>query len=172
MTKNFVDHNTNPFDKNTGDCVIRALSLAMNKSWGDVMIDLAYVSANFSGMMVNNVRTWGHYLEENGWRKIPIDYQMNVKYTISTVNRVALLSDKFHGRPIICSVDGHLVTCYNGKYFDTWDSGRKKILAIWVKDDFPKDSGIGYDLIKGKLMEVDVKSGRYRESGIDDSFSN
>ena len=34
----------------------------------------------------------------------------------------------------ICQVTGHLVTVKNGKYYDSWDSGKKKIKGYYSKN--------------------------------------
>lgn len=34
----FIKYNANPKDLKTGDCVIRALSKGLNKSWDDIWV--------------------------------------------------------------------------------------------------------------------------------------
>ena len=36
----FIQYNPNPEGKSTGDCVIRALTKALNKSWEQVYVEL------------------------------------------------------------------------------------------------------------------------------------
>ena len=48
-------YNPNPHNKSVGDCVIRALSKALNKTWDETFIDLFTVAFELKDMPSSNV---------------------------------------------------------------------------------------------------------------------
>ena len=80
-TKYFTYHNANPKGKITADCVVRALSLAMKKSWDEVLTDLYTYALKYKQMLNDDV-LYKKYLKDNGWviLKQPRKWD-NTKYT-------------------------------------------------------------------------------------------
>ena len=67
-TKSFKFYNANPKDRRTGDCVIRAICTAMDKSWDDVAKGLfEYVIKDKVAM--GSTECYSKYLADNGWIK-------------------------------------------------------------------------------------------------------
>ena len=54
MREMFIEENLNPNTSNVGDCVIRAISKAMNKSWEDTYIDIVVQGFLHSDMPSSN----------------------------------------------------------------------------------------------------------------------
>ena len=62
----YIHLNVNPRNRNTSDCVIRAIAVATNRSWNEVFMDLADQALELSDIMESN-STWGIYLKKRGW---------------------------------------------------------------------------------------------------------
>lgn len=142
-TKYFNYYNANPKDKKTGDCVIRALSIAMKKSWDDVLTDLYHYAMKYK-QMLNDDMLYKKYLKDNGWimLKQPRKYD-NTKYTgFEFCEEIQDGSSFKHDDGyeidevdnIIAHIGGHhIVAIIDGKITDTWDSSGGCIGNIWIK---------------------------------------
>ncbi len=67
-TKWFTYNNVNPKNKINGDCVIRAIANAMNKTWDEVNEDLFKYSVKYKTVL-NDKHTYEKYLKDNNWIK-------------------------------------------------------------------------------------------------------
>lgn len=61
----FIRLNENPFGLNVGDCVIRAISTALNYNWFMVHDELSFLSRQMADMPSSN-RVWKEYLRQKG----------------------------------------------------------------------------------------------------------
>lgn len=108
----FIKFEGNPCGKTTGDCVIRAISIAENTTWHKVYLALCvegYAECTFG----DDNKTWDKYLISLGYHK----------YTIP--NPVATLADfaKKHKEGVfIVGTGTHAVAVVNGDIIDSWDS--------------------------------------------------
>lgn len=59
----FKEYNPNPVGNNVGDCVIRAITKAMDKSWEDTYIDIVVQGFLHSDMPSSN-HVWDAYLRD------------------------------------------------------------------------------------------------------------
>ena len=112
----FVFANPNPHGIRVGDCVVRALSIALNQSWEKTYADLAlqgFVSADMPSS--NNV--WGEYLRWKGFRRYILPDTCPACYTVREFA-------EDHRRGVYVVATGtHAVAVIDGDYFDAWDSG-------------------------------------------------
>ena len=125
----FVKLNLNPFDLDTGDCVIRALTLALNYNWFMVHDELCFLSRKMADMPSSN-RVWKQYLANKGFKEQMVQ---NTCPNCVTVERFAGAHPK--GRYILSTCEytkatesivvtgTHVVAVIDGDYYDTWDSG-------------------------------------------------
>ena len=61
--------NPNPIkNKRVGDCVIRAISKALNQSWEDTYIDLT-IQGYLMGDLLSSNAVWGAYLKSKGFER-------------------------------------------------------------------------------------------------------
>lgn len=121
--KNFEYYNANPKGYHVCDCVIRALSKATGLSWENVMRSLAGKAADL-GQMPNVVTCYSPWLKENHF----VDGDTRGM----TVNQ---LVNSYPSATIVARTMGHLVCVKDGKYWDTWDCGRRKVIQFWIKED-------------------------------------
>lgn len=117
----FVQYNSNPKENLVDDCVIRAISTALGKSWDDVYLELmieGYKKKNYP----NYNSIWWSYLEERGYHRWLIPDSCPMCYTLKQFV-------KERPRGIYIVGDGsHVVAVVDGHYVDTWDSGNMSVL--------------------------------------------
>ena len=115
----YIYYDPNPRGaKQAGDCVIRALSLAVNKSWEEVYLELSMLGFRMGDIMSAN-HVWGEYLRGYGFTRKSIPDACPSCYTVSDFcfdNPVGLY---------VLATGSHVVTAIDGDYFDAWDSGRE-----------------------------------------------
>ena len=142
-TTYFKYYNANPKEKKTGDCVVRALSVAMKKSWDDVLTDLYKYAIKYK-QMLNDDALYKKYLKDNGWMMLKQPRTIdNTKYTgIEFCQELqegccfnydnGIMVDGFSD--IIAHIGGHhIVAIIDCKIVDTWNSAKGCIGNIWVK---------------------------------------
>ena len=116
----FVYYNPNPFRRSTSDCVTRAISKLMNLDWDTTFINLSVMALRKKDNLEKN-HVWGDFLKLNGYRRHLVPDMCPECYTVKDFCR-----DHPYGRYLLRIdglTDGHVVTCIDGDYFDTWDSG-------------------------------------------------
>lgn len=119
--------NPNPQNSLVGDCVIRALAIAMGKTWQDIYIKLTLQGLVMSDMPSSN-KVWGSFLMSQGWKKHTIPDTCPQCYTIKD-----FCGEHFKGTYIACS-GTHVVACIDGNYYDTWDSGDETVLFYFEEE--------------------------------------
>lgn len=123
----YIPTNPNPNNRNTGDCVIRAISIAEDRDWDDVYLDLM-VLGFFEKDMVETNSLWGGYLRDRGYTRHGIPDTCPDCYSI---REFAL--DHPQGTYIV-GTGSHVVAVIDGRYYDSWDSGHKVPLLYWEKE--------------------------------------
>ena len=120
--------NPNPKNKLTGDCVIRAISKALDMSWDDTYVEIVMVGYEVKDMPSTN-HTWGTYLSRHGFIRegIPNNFNCEDCYTIRD-----FCEDNPNGVYLLVT-DGHVVAAKNGNYYDSWDSGNEIPIYYWKK---------------------------------------
>jgi hypothetical protein len=123
----FTYNNANPKNcKTAGDCVIRALALALNKDWDDVFIELSHIAFNAKRAM-GDPKLYSLYLNSHGWTKYPQPRK--------TDNKKVQLKDFCKqcdpNRSYVVSLAGHLTCVKGGKIQDTWDCGDSTVGNYW-----------------------------------------
>ena len=120
----WVKSNPNPAHKEVPDCVIRALSIALNKRWTDVYDDLCRL-----GRIEYNVpcadSVWGKYLYEMGFEPFILPESCPKCITIEAFTWM-------YPRGIfIIGTGSHAVAVIDGDYYDSWDSGSMSPSFFW-----------------------------------------
>lgn len=145
-TDTFHFHNQNPKDRITTDCVIRAISLATEKPYNEVVMELAEMQCE-TGFEPREKSTYSKYLEKLGWVKhSQLKKPDSTKYRgdefcgLLTRTRRMPLNDA-----IIAHIGTHHIVCIkptlelkNGrpqyKVHDIWDSTDGCVGVWWTKD--------------------------------------
>jgi len=112
----FIEYNANPRGINTGDCVIRAISKALDTEWEQVYMALT-VKGLEKAMWGDTNAVWEKYLRENGFEQHALPDTCPDCYTIAD------FADDHRTGTFIVATGSHVVTVQDGNYFDSWDSG-------------------------------------------------
>lgn len=123
----FGKYNANPKSKKTGDCVVRAISVATNQEYEKVMRDLFELGLS-KGFIFNDQRTYEKYLESLGWIKHKQPRHANNKWY--EVHEVEELINDF--QTAIVSMHGHLSVVVAGTLVDTGDCRHSALSNYWT----------------------------------------
>lgn len=115
-----------------GDCVIRALTKALNKSWFEVYDELVPIARELQ-CMPNGKPAYEKYLLDNGF-----------KYGIISVKKgskrptVESFTKEHKEGSYILRAAHHLVASVDGLFYDTWKSGNKCLYGYWYNEGVDK----------------------------------
>ena len=124
----FIRLNLNPYGLDTGDCVIRALTLALSYNWFMIHDELSFLSRKMGDMPSSN-RVWKQYLRNKGLVEETIETdcpncltvrQFCVSHPIGTY---ILSTCEYEVANSIIVTGSHVIAVIDGDYYDTWDSG-------------------------------------------------
>lgn len=121
----WVKTNENPLAINTGDCAVRAVSIALDVSWEKSYTMLA-VNGFLMGLLPDRDAVWSSVLRQHGFHKdlVPDDY-----YTVRE------FAEEHPKGTYVLKCDMHVLTVVDSKYYDSWDSGNEIVLYYWTKED-------------------------------------
>lgn len=123
----FIFKNPNPSQNLTGDCVIRAISIAEDKDWEDTYAELVLEGYMLHDMPSANF-VWGSYLTRKGYKRRAIPNTCPACYT------VAEFAEDYPSGRYILATGTHVIAVINGNYYDTWDSGHEIPVYYWKKE--------------------------------------
>lgn len=121
----WVEYQPNPQKYVTGDCTIRAYTKTENMSWED-----AYDMASNAGMEVAALPDDPKVVEKMLTEKLGYTKYKYTKDERCTLNEFAI------AHPFgtyICKMRRHVVAVVDGFYYDSWDSGEKKVTEYYEK---------------------------------------
>ncbi len=120
----WVKANPNPGKQIVPDCVIRAISIALDLPWLQVYDDLYYMGRRVFSMPSSDA-VWGRYLYEKGFEPFILPYDCPRCVTIEEFCKI-------YPRGIfIIGTGSHAVAVVNGDYYDSWDSGQEVPSFFW-----------------------------------------
>lgn len=120
-------YNPNPKSRNTGDCSIRSYCAAFDIDW-DKAYDIASSIAKAEKFIMDASQVCDKVLVDHFKCEIDEVYKKTPAKQRISVNEFAMSHP--YGT-FVLHVRGHLVTCKNGEYWDSWDSGDKKVDRIY-----------------------------------------
>ena len=123
----FVHYNPNPNgNEKATDCTIRAYCAAQDIKW-DEAYDIACQYGKSNAFMPNDKSVCDIIMEEEfGMVQCKLDKEEKG----CTVKQFAIAHPT---GTYICVCGGHLVAVIDGQYYDTWDSGKKKVRYYFSK---------------------------------------
>ena len=120
-------HNENPVNARVGDCVIRAISTALNQDWVKTYAELCIEGLLFYDLMSSN-SVWASYLAQKGYKRVAIPNDCHC-YTVEDFCRD-------HPKGIyILGTGTHALTAIDGNYIDVWNSGQEVPIYYFTKED-------------------------------------
>lgn len=121
--RKWIEYNPNPQDKHVGDCTIRAYCKATGFDWNKCY-DIAVKYGKKLSTIPNDSHAVHKILEEEfGFERMKLEKADKV-----TINTFA---QRHKTGTYVIGVRAHLVTVKDGHYYDTWDSGDKKISYVY-----------------------------------------
>ena len=124
----YLKVNPNPCGSYVGDCVIRAISLALDQSWSKTYLELAVMGLMLCDMPSSN-RVWGEYLRSKGYHRHIIPDMCPECYTLKD-----FCGEFFNGTYIV-GTGTHAVCVKDGVLMDSWNSEDEAPLYYWSKED-------------------------------------
>lgn len=118
----YKEYNPNPCGKWVGDCVIRALTKILNKSWRDVYTELAFEGLVMCDMPSSNT-VWGKYIVDHGF----------LPYAIDLVTADQFARDHPSGRYLLAT-GSHAIALIDGVIYDAWDSSNE-LISYYFKEE-------------------------------------
>ena len=123
----YIKYNPNPKKAQVGDCVIRALTLALDLDWERAYVKLVVHGFKKADMPSAN-HVWGSLLLENGFKRYALPNTCPDCYTIK---------DFCKDYPVglyVVATGTHTLTVINGNYYDSWDSGEQVPIYFFTKE--------------------------------------
>lgn len=122
----WVQYNPNPYGKNVGDCVVRAVSKALDLSWED-----AYALLCVQGFMIADLPSgnavWSELLKSKGFKRRTIENCPDC-YSVEDFCQE-------HPKGIyVIGTGSHAIAVIDGCYFDAWQSGHETPLYYFEKE--------------------------------------
>ncbi len=124
----YSHYNPNPHGKRVGDCVVRAISKALNQSWEDTYIDLT-IQGYIMGDLLSSNAVWKAYLKDKGFKMDIISEDCAECYTIED-----FCDEHQHGVYVI-GTGSHAVCVIDGVYYDSWQSGDETPIYFYKKEN-------------------------------------
>lgn len=111
-----------------GDCVVRALTKVMNKTWLEVFNELITYAIEIQ-CMPNNKTCYERYLKDNGFEYHCISNKKGSKRPT-----VESFTKEHKAGTFFLNVANHVVSVVDGIYYDTWDSGQCCLYGYYEKE--------------------------------------
>lgn len=121
-------YNPNPSGNLVGDCVIRAVSKALDRSWEEV-----YVKICLQGLMMHDMPSsnsvWGSFLYAQNFRRHAIPDMCPDCYTVEE-----FAADNQVGT-FVLATGSHTVCVQDGDWYDAWDSCSEIPAYFWTRGE-------------------------------------
>lgn len=139
-TSTFHYYNANPKNRMTDDCVIRAISTALEIPYNQVVMEMAELQCK-TGYDISSNKGIENYLSIKGWVKHSQPRKSdNTKYTGKEFCQMLSQDILSVGQSIVANIGGHHIVCIKEygvhgfhKVYDTWDSTDGCIGNYWTK---------------------------------------
>lgn len=124
----FKYYNPHPSGKRIGDCVIRAISKALDWEWNDTYTALCLQGYVMSDLPSSN-QIWGAFLRKQGFIRQVIPNECPDCYTVEDFC-------KDHPTGIyVLGTGSHAICVSNGIIFDAWDSSMEQPIIYYEKGE-------------------------------------
>ena len=121
------EYNPNPKKKNVGDCSLRAYCAAFGWTWEEAFERSSEIAKD-EAIMMDTHKTCEKVMEGEGY-VLDEEFKKSKRKDL-TVNEFALTHP--YGTYFL-NTHGHLLCVKDGEYWDSWDSGKKKVRRIYIK---------------------------------------
>lgn len=110
--------------KEVPDCVVRAIAIALNRTWTDVYDDLCLVG-RIECNMPSADPVWGKYLYQMGFEPFLLPEACPECITVEHFCKM------YPYGTYIIGTGSHAIAVIDGDYYDSWDSGNTVPSFFW-----------------------------------------
>lgn len=125
---NYSFYNPNPQGNRVGDCVIRAISKALNQTWEQTYIDLS-LQGYLMGDLLSSNAVWGAYLKGKGFVRDIVSNDCPECYTIDD------FCNEYPQGIYVIGTGSHAVCVIDGVLYDSWDSSDETPIYFYRKEE-------------------------------------
>jgi hypothetical protein len=121
-------YNCNPNGNRVGDCVVRAISKALNQPWQDTYLDLT-IQAYLMGDLLSSNAVWHAYLKSKNFIRDIVSNDCPECYTIE---------DFCNEHPqgiFVIGTGTHAVCVVDSVVYDTWNSSGETPIYFYYKGE-------------------------------------
>lgn len=130
----YIYYQPNPRSIRTDDCVVRAMTKALDVDWDTASIYLIIQQIRDSDIYTKNY-VWGNLLLNNGFVKHHLPDTCPNCYT------VANFADEHKSGMYVVGTGDHVLTVIDGDYYDSFDSGNM-IPVVYYKKERIVENGL------------------------------
>ena len=116
--------NPNPLGKQTGDCVIRAITIATDQSWRKTYRDLCGLG-EIMGDLPNSNAVWNRYLREKGAEQFLLPESCPDCITVQA------FCERYPEGVYVIGTGDHAVAVIDGDAYDSWNSLEETPTFFW-----------------------------------------
>ena len=120
----WVKCNPNPLGKQAGDCVVRAICIATEQSWGKVYDDLCRIGRR-ECEMPNSNNVWGMYLNDRGFEPFLLPEACPKCITVRA------FCERYPKGVYVIGTGDHAVTVIDGDWYDAFNSESMTPTLFW-----------------------------------------
>lgn len=120
-------YNCNPLKNRVGDCVIRAISKALNQSWTQTYVDLS-LQGYLMGDLLSSNAVWNAYLKGKGFTKDIVSDDCPDCYTIND------FCEEYPQGTYVIGTGTHAICVIDGVLYDSWDSSDETPIYYYKKE--------------------------------------
>jgi hypothetical protein len=124
----YSHYNPNPKGNRVGDCVVRAVSKALNMSWEDAYIELT-IQGYIMGDLLSSNSVWGAFLKGKGFSKDIVSEDCPDCYTLED------FAEEHSEGIYVIGTGSHAVCINNGTIYDAWDSSHEQPIYFYYKGE-------------------------------------
>lgn len=122
-------YNPNPQGNKVGDCVIRAISKALDMSWEDVYIELT-IQGYLNGDWGSSNAVWGNYLKSKGFVREIVPFECPdcyglLEFANEHKDGIYVVGTGSHA---VCIRDGGII-------YDSWNSSNEIPIYYYKKEN-------------------------------------
>lgn len=123
----YSHYNANPTNSRVGDCVIRAVSTALNQSWEKTYVDLC-VQGFIACDLPSANSVWGAYLmRDKGFTRGVIPTDCPACYTVED------FCIEHPKGTYVLGTGTHAICVKDGFFYDSWNSGNETPIYYYKK---------------------------------------
>lgn len=120
--------NLNPRGLRVGDCVVRAISMALNQPWETTYIDLSIQGYLMGDLLASN-GVWGEYLKRKGFTREIIPNECPGCYSVED------FANEHQNGAYIVGTGTHATAVIDGVIYDIWNCSEETPLYFYKRNE-------------------------------------